>query len=178
MFFFFSSRRRHTRCALVTGVQTCALPISAGTMSEPLDALDVRILDLLQDDVTLPVAEIAERVASSKTVVWRRMQKLVDSGVIRERVAIVDHHKAGLGIMVFAHVKMTRHHRDALPIFLDAVRKLPPVIECHTLMGDVDRSEEHTSELQSLMRISYAVFCLKKKTITLITRKHILNRRQ
>src|SRR3546814_1623070 len=87
-------------------------------MSEPLDALDVRILDLLQDDVTLPVAEIAERVASSKTVVWRRMQKLVDSGVIRERMAIVDHHK---------------------------------------------RSEEHTSELQSLMRISYAVFCLKKK---------------
>src|SRR3546814_8981756 len=107
-------------------------------MSEPLDALDVRILDLLQDDVTLPVAEIAERVASSKTVVWRRMQKLVDSGVIRERVAIVDHHKAGLGIMVFAHVKMTRHHRDALPIFLDAARKLPPVIECHTLMGDAD----------------------------------------
>src|SRR3546814_20020935 len=40
--------------------------------------------------------------------------------------------------MVFAHVKMTRHHRDALPIFLDAVRKLPAVIECHTLMGDVD----------------------------------------
>src|SRR3546814_8710844 len=29
VFFFFSSRRRHTRCALVTGVQTCALPISA-----------------------------------------------------------------------------------------------------------------------------------------------------
>src|SRR3546814_7647464 len=28
---------------------------------------------------------------------------------------------------------------------------------------DIDRSEEHTSELQSLMRISYAVFCLKKK---------------
>src|SRR3546814_2202800 len=32
--------------------------------------------------------------------------------------------------------------------------------------GRADRSEEHTSELQSLMRISYAVFCLKKKTIT------------
>src|SRR3546814_10272023 len=31
VFFFFSSRRRHTRCALVTGVQTCALPISSGT---------------------------------------------------------------------------------------------------------------------------------------------------
>src|SRR3546814_1776305 len=37
------------------------------------------------------------------------------------------------------------------------------------LTPDVVRSEEHTSELQSLMRISYAVFCLKKKTITLLT---------
>ena len=107
-------------------------------MSNTLDALDVRILDLLQTDATMAVADIAERVASSKTVVWRRIQKMLDSGVIRERVAIVDHHKAGLGIMVFAHVKMTRHNRDALPTFLDAVRKLPAVIECHTLMGDVD----------------------------------------
>src|SRR3546814_5260326 len=32
LFFFFSSRRRHTRCALVTGVQTCALPISEGEL--------------------------------------------------------------------------------------------------------------------------------------------------
>ncbi|MDD3763706.1 MAG: Lrp/AsnC family transcriptional regulator [Nevskiales bacterium] len=107
-------------------------------MTAAIDALDVRILALLQRDATLPVAEIAERVASSKTVVWRRIQKLVESGVIRERVAIVDHHKVGLGIMVFAHIKMSRHNRDALPTFLDAVAQLPPVIECHTLMGDVD----------------------------------------
>jgi len=107
-------------------------------MEIKLDALDVRILDLIQRDTMLAVADIAERVASSKTVVWRRIQKLVDTGVIRERVAILDHHKIGLRIMVFAHVKMSRHNRDALPTFLDAVAKLPPVIECHTLMGDVD----------------------------------------
>src|SRR3546814_14073139 len=101
-------------------------------MSEPLDALDVRILDLLQDDVTLPVAEIAERVASSKTVVWRRMQKLVASGVIRERVAIGDHHKAGLGILVFAHGTLTRHHHAAPPIFPHPSRKLPAVRHCPT----------------------------------------------
>lgn len=107
-------------------------------MTERLDALDIRILSQLQKDVTTPVAELAERVASSKTVVWRRIQKLVDSGVIRERVAILDHHKVGLGIMVFAHIKMSRHNRDALPTFLESVSRLPPVIECHTLMGDVD----------------------------------------
>src|SRR3546814_5049200 len=36
MFFFFSSRRRHTRCALVTGVQTCALPISPSALTRSI----------------------------------------------------------------------------------------------------------------------------------------------
>lgn len=107
-------------------------------MKTDLDALDVRILDLLQRDATLPIAEIADKVASSKTVVWRRIQKLLDSGVIRERVAVLDHRKVGLGVMVIAHVKMARHGRDVLPRFLDAVKLFPQVIECHTLMGDVD----------------------------------------
>lgn len=107
-------------------------------MKTDLDALDVRILDLLQRDATLPIAEIADKVASSKTVVWRRIQKLLDSGVIRERVAVLDHRKVGLSVMVIAHVKMARHGRDVLPRFLDAVKLFPQVIECHTLMGDVD----------------------------------------
>lgn len=107
-------------------------------MEQLLDSLDVRILDLLQRDATLPIADIAERVASSKTVVWRRIQKLLESGVIRERVAVLDHRKLGLSVMVIAHVKMARHGRDVLPKFLEAVKLFPQVIECHTLMGDVD----------------------------------------
>ncbi len=107
-------------------------------MSHNLDTLDLRILDLLQRDATLPIAEIAEQVASSRTVVWRRIQKLTDSGVIRERVAVLDHRKVGLGVMVISHVKMTRHGRDVLPNFLAAVKLFPQVLECHTLMGDVD----------------------------------------
>lgn len=107
-------------------------------MEHSLDSLDVRILELLQRDATLPIADIAERVASSKTVVWRRIQKLVEAGVIRERVAVLDHRKVGLGVMVIAHVKMARHGRDVLPKFLEAIKLFPQVIECHTLMGDVD----------------------------------------
>lgn len=103
-----------------------------------LDALDVRILEQLQTDESLPVAELAEQVASSKTVVWRRIQRLQELGVIRGRVALLDHKKVGLPIMIFAHVKMTRHDRDVLPKFIDAVQALPQVIECHTLMGNVD----------------------------------------
>ena len=107
-------------------------------MTATLDTLDVRILDALQKDVTESVIDLAERLASSKSVVWRRIQRLVDLGVIKERVAIVDPQKVGLNVLVLAHVKMARHGRDALPKFLEAVKKFPQVIECHTLMGNVD----------------------------------------
>lgn len=107
-------------------------------MTTALDALDLKILHLLQEDVTLPVTDIATRLASSKSVVWRRIQRMVDEGVIRERVAVIDPHKVGLMVIVFAHIKMARHGRGVLPDFLAAIKKFPQVIECHTLMGDVD----------------------------------------
>ena len=107
-------------------------------MSEALDALDLRILELLQRDVTLPVNDIAERVASSKSVVWRRVQRFLDSGIIRSRVAVLDTRKVGLGITVFAQVKMVRHGKNTLQKFASSINRLPEVVECHTLMGDVD----------------------------------------
>jgi Lrp/AsnC family transcriptional regulator len=107
-------------------------------MTISLDALDVKLLHELQSDVTTPVAELAERVGSSKTVCWRRIQRLLDAGVIKERVAILDPKKVGLDVLVFAHVKMNRHGREILPQFVEAVRRYPEVIECYTLTGDVD----------------------------------------
>src|SRR3546814_6094898 len=93
--FFFSSRRRHTRCALVTGVQTCALPI-------------------LGDSAYPDGWPGYAAAASYDRDHWFRLDTSYDAGTLTIR---------------------------------------------HTAEG---RSEEHTSELQSLMRISYAVFCLKK----------------
>ncbi|MCZ4282261.1 Lrp/AsnC family transcriptional regulator [Kiloniella laminariae] len=107
-------------------------------MTETLDDLDIRILEVLQQDVTIPVTELAEQLGSSKSVCWRRIQRLLDNGVIKERVAILDQKKIGLGVTVFAQVKMHHHVKGALPDFVEAVRKCPQVIECHTLMGSVD----------------------------------------
>lgn len=107
-------------------------------MPTDLDTLDVRILEVIQHDATLAIADIAERVSSSNTVVWRRIQKLEESGVIRQRAAILDYRKVGFDIMVIAMVKMARHNGGALGTFVDAIKKLPAVIECHTLMGHVD----------------------------------------
>ncbi|MFC3052785.1 Lrp/AsnC family transcriptional regulator [Kordiimonas pumila] len=103
-----------------------------------IDDLDARILNILQDDATIPLNDLADKVASSRSAVWRRIQKLTDDGVIKRHTIILDPEKAGLGVMVIAQVKMQAHSRDSLPHFIDKVKSFPEVIECHTLMGDVD----------------------------------------
>src|SRR3546814_4048877 len=117
MFFFFSSRRRHTRCALVTGVQTCALPIlSRNTLW--VGAVDAD----------------ADHRKSSDEEGWLHPLSLGFAGLLRGPAADSDASSEG----------RTRHGSNPFS----------------TYSG---RSEEHTSELQSLMRSSYAVFCLTKK---------------
>lgn len=103
-----------------------------------LDNLDKKILTLLQQDATLAVNEIAGQVGSSKSVCWRRIQRLQDEGVIIKRVTLIDQNKIGLDITLFAHVKMTAHGRKALPKFIDTIQNFNQVIECYTLMGNVD----------------------------------------
>src|SRR3546814_2029834 len=116
MIFFFSSRRRHTRCALVTGVQTCALPIWPDNK-----------------------AELASRQGRRRG--WRGAHQRGYQGppAVDELLACLGSRAEEGGLedtdAGYLQQRCSRHVR----------------------------SEEHTSELQSLMRISYAVFCLKKK---------------
>src|SRR3546814_10596560 len=116
---FFSSRRRHTSCALVTGVQTCALPISARVFG----------------------AGYGSRLA---------------------RIVVPLHARAFIGVWLLTLLFCLRDLETATLFYPPGQEPLP--IRIFTL--EANRSEEHTSELQSLMRISYAVFCLKKKTNT------------
>src|SRR3546814_1463609 len=108
MYFFFSSRRRHTRCALVTGVQTCALPIyNASAVSR----------------------QLSSTASSDRAPIWA----LSLANVSRS---------CGISVSTACSIERKR---------------------ARVASAASRRSEEHTSELQSLMRISYAVFCLKKK---------------
>ena len=58
-----------------------------------LDSVDLQILTILQEDCTIPVAEIGKRVGLSTTPCWRRIQKLEADGVIEGRVALLDPQK-------------------------------------------------------------------------------------
>src|SRR3546814_5096821 len=123
-YFFFSSIRRHTRCALVTGVQTCALPISLYNLDRASPASRrtgrVIVVEGYMDVIALAQAGFDETVAPLGT-------------------ALTEHQIERLWKMV------------EVPIL------------CFEGDAAGQRSEEHTSELQSLRRISYAVVCLKKK---------------
>src|SRR3546814_7932226 len=135
MILFFSSRRRHTRCALVTGVQTCALPI----LLRLQDAARKTGHELLVEIIAANAGPVDDHTVA------RAIQRLYDLGMRPDWWKLEPSDSA------------------------DAWRNIERTIVANdTHCRGVVRSEEHTSELQSLMRISYAVFCLKKKNQTKI----------
>ncbi len=84
------------------------------------------------------MTEIAERVGLSQSPCWRRIQRLTAKGVIEKQVALLNRKALGLNVMVFAHVKLSAHSRDALPEFEEAIRQFPEVQECYTTLGEID----------------------------------------
>lgn len=107
-------------------------------MSEALDAVDAKILDLIQHDAGLSVAEIAERVGLSSSPCWRRIKRLEETGIIQRRVTILDREKLGLGFEVYCTVKLSLPTRDNLESFEATIRKLPEVVQCATVTGACD----------------------------------------
>lgn len=103
-----------------------------------LDDMDVKILRILQEDCTRPVADIGREVGLSTTPCWRRMQKLEELGVIRRRVALLDAAKVNAGVTVFVSVKTDQHNMDWLQKFHAAVVELPEVIEAYRMSGEID----------------------------------------
>jgi Lrp/AsnC family transcriptional regulator len=108
-------------------------------MTEPnLDRYDRQILDLVQQDASLSAADIGARIGLSQSPCWRRIHRLQRAGYVRGQVALLDRHRLGLDVLVFALVKLTAHGRRSLPEFAEAIRERPEVLECFTLMGDMD----------------------------------------
>lgn len=103
-----------------------------------MDATDRKILAILQEDSSLPVAEVASRVNLSQTPCWRRIQRLEESGVIRRRVALVDPEAIGLGLSVFVEIETGDHSAEWLERFAREVEAMPEVMEVYRMAGDVD----------------------------------------
>jgi Lrp/AsnC family transcriptional regulator, cysteine-sensing transcriptional activator len=103
-----------------------------------MDAIDRKILAVVQEDASLSVAEIGSRVGLSSTPCWKRIQRLEAEGVITKRVALVDPAKIGLGITVFVSIETGDHSQDWLTRFAELVGAMPEVMEFYRMAGDVD----------------------------------------
>ena len=103
-----------------------------------LDAIDRKILTVLQEDASLSVAEIGDRVGLSSTPCWKRIQRLEADGVVQKRVALIDQDKLGLGVTVFVSIETGDHSQDWLAHFAQVVGAMPEVMEFYRMAGDVD----------------------------------------
>ncbi|SEN42092.1 transcriptional regulator, AsnC family [Paracoccus alcaliphilus] len=103
-----------------------------------LDDVDRKILSLLQQDASLSLDQIADRVGASKTPVWNRIRKLREAGVIRRQVAILDPEALGLEACFFVLIRTSEHDKEWAARFLRALRERPEVVEAHRLAGDID----------------------------------------
>jgi Lrp/AsnC family transcriptional regulator len=103
-----------------------------------MDAIDRKILGVLQTDASLSVAEIGRRVGLSSTPCWKRIQKLEADGIIEKRVAVVNQDKVGLGVTVFVSIETDDHSEAWLAKFAELVGAMPEVLEFYRMAGDVD----------------------------------------
>ncbi len=103
-----------------------------------MDAIDRKILAVVQEDASLSVADIGQRVGLSSTPCWKRLQRLEADGVITRRVALIDPEKIGLGITVFVSIETGDHSQDWLTRFAETVSGMPEVMEFYRMAGDVD----------------------------------------
>ena len=120
------------------------------TAKMSLDSFDKKILDCLQDDSSMALAEIARRVGLSTTPCWRRINRLQEAGIIRARVALLERKAVNAGVTVFVAVgvmvlvklvvtvRTAQHNAQWLGRFAKAVASFPEVMDCYRMSGEID----------------------------------------
>jgi len=103
-----------------------------------MDEIDRQLLEVLQRDATLSIAQMAERVGLSPTPCWKRIQKLEAAGIITRRVAIIDPQRVGVGLSVLVSVEAGEHTPEWLDRFSTGVAQMPEIMEVYRMAGDVD----------------------------------------
>ncbi|HYQ73472.1 MAG TPA: Lrp/AsnC family transcriptional regulator [Gammaproteobacteria bacterium] len=103
-----------------------------------MDSVDRRILELLQQDASLTVKQIAARIHLSATPCWKRIQKLESEGYIRARVALLDPRLVDADVTVFVAIKAAQHTTTWIEQFSRTVSEMPEVMEIYRMSGEVD----------------------------------------
>src|SRR5215210_3849498 len=108
------------------------------TNSITLDAKDLSILKLLQENARITVKEISNKVHLSTTPVHERIKRMEESGVIKQYATLVDHFKVKKGLMVICYVSLKQHSKSAGDQFIKIILGLNEVVECYNISGEFD----------------------------------------
>jgi len=103
-----------------------------------MDAIDQKIIAILQEDAETPIQTIAEMVNLSTTPCWRRIQKLKEQGVIQKQVVLCDPVMLNVGVTVFVSIRTNQHSEKWLSKFAAHVSDIPEVLEFYRMSGDID----------------------------------------
>jgi Lrp/AsnC family transcriptional regulator len=103
-----------------------------------LNQTDRKLLDLVQKDATLTLAELAERVGLSRNACWTRLKRLEEEGYVKGRRALLDREKLNLALMVFVSIRTDNHSQAWAQDFRRAVADLPEIVGVFRTAGDTD----------------------------------------
>jgi Lrp/AsnC family transcriptional regulator len=103
-----------------------------------MDAIDRKLLGILQQDAAQSLDDLSERVGLSRNACWRRIKRLEDEGIIKARVTLLDATSINVGLTAFIALRTTEHSAKWLDQFAKAVRGIPEIIGVYRMTGDVD----------------------------------------
>ncbi len=103
-----------------------------------MDAIDKKLLGLLQEDTKKTTKELSIILNLSVTAVYERIKKLEREGIIRNYVALLNRNKIEKAFVVFCHIKLIQHTKDVIHTFENEVIRLDEVSECFHVSGDYD----------------------------------------
>lgn len=105
---------------------------------ESLDEIDIRLLNLLQDNSNLTTKELAQRVNLTTTPVYERVKRLEAEGYIKKYVAVLDAEKLNVGFVVYVNVRLSKQtYNDAMEL-INVIKGIPEVTECYNVAGNSD----------------------------------------
>ncbi len=102
------------------------------------DKFDIAILNILQEDSTISVKNIAEKIGLSATPTYERVKRMEQDKVITKYVALVDREKVGVNLLIYCNIILKEQSKKALMSFENSVKELPEILEVISISGTYD----------------------------------------
>ena len=103
-----------------------------------MDAIDIKLLELLQHNAELTNQELSKEVHLSTTPCWKRINQLKTNGYINKTVSLVDRKRVGANVTAMVSIKVNNHNQERISIFAKTIQDIPEVIECYRMSGETD----------------------------------------